>query len=110
MPTTTKYSLAEETSPSQYLDADYYLAAKLEQMKKTDPSYTMDQLLAAFKESGLTVGEHYDLYGSTEGINPSAAFDQAKYMADKLAQLQKKPNLTPDGPPPRCRKRLTKPA
>lgn len=84
-----KYSLAEETSPSQYLDADYYLAAKLEQMKKTDPSYTMDQLLAAFKESGLTVGEHYDLYGSTEGINPSAAFDQAKYMADKLAQLQK---------------------
>ncbi|MFR8053281.1 MAG: hypothetical protein ACLU6O_00635 [Bilophila wadsworthia] len=84
-----KYSLAEETSPSQYLDADYYLAAKLEQMKKTDPSYTMDQLLAAFKESGLTVGEHYDLYGSDEGINPSAAFDQAKYMADKLAQLQK---------------------
>ena len=84
-----KYSLAEETSPSQYLDADYYLAAKLAQMQKTDPSYTMDQLLAAFKESGLTVGEHYDLYGSDEGINPSAAFDQAKYMADKLAQLQK---------------------
>ncbi len=82
------YSLAEGTSPSQYLDADYYLAAKLAQMQKTDPSYTMDQLLAAFKDAGLTVGEHYDLYGSAEGINPSAAFDQAKYMADKLAQLQ----------------------
>ena len=83
-----QYSLAEGTSPSQYLDADYYLAAKLAQMQKTDPSYTMDQLLAAFKDAGLTVGEHYELYGSAEGINPSAAFDQAKYMADKLAQLQ----------------------
>ena len=86
-----KYSLAEGTNPSQYVNQAVYLTAKMEQMQKAEPDagWTMDKIIAAFKDAGLTVGEHYDAFGVKEGINPSNDFDNAKYMADKLAQLQK---------------------
>ena len=83
------YSLAEGTSPSQYLDSAVYLAGKLQQMQKTDATYTMEQLVKAFQDAGLTVGEHYTQFGAAEGVNPSNEFDDAKYMASKLEELQK---------------------
>lgn len=86
-----QFSLAEGTDPSQYVNQSVYLTAKLAEMQKAEPDagWTMDKIIAAFKDAGLTVGEHYEQFGVKEGINPSNEFDNAKYMADKLAQLQK---------------------
>lgn len=86
-----QFSLAEGTNPSQYVNQSVYLTAKLAEMQKAEPDagWTMDKIVAAFKDAGLTVGEHYEQFGVKEGINPSNEFDNAKYMADKLAQLQK---------------------
>lgn len=86
-----QFSLAEGTDPSQYVNQSVYLTAKLAEMQKAEPDagWTMDKIVAAFKDAGLTVGEHYEQFGVKEGINPSNEFDNAKYMADKLAQLQK---------------------
>lgn len=86
-----EFSLAEGTNPNQYVNQAVYLTAKMEQMQKAEPDagWTMDKIIAAFKDAGLTVGEHYAAFGVKEGLNPSNDFDNAKYMADKLAQLQK---------------------
>lgn len=83
------YGDAEGLSPNQYFDRDFYMAAKLAQMQASDPEYTMDQLEAALKDAGLTAYEHYNTYGANEGLNPSQSFDEAKYMAAKLAEMQK---------------------
>lgn len=86
-----EFSLVEGTNPNQYVNQAVYLTAKMEQMQKAEPDagWTMDKIIAAFKDAGFTVGEHYDAFGVKEGLNPSNDFDNAKYMADKLAQLQK---------------------
>lgn len=81
---------AELVSPSEYLNTAEYYAAKLAQLQRDEPDkgWTQDQMMKAFKDAGLTAAEHYVLYGAAEGVNPSNAFDDAGYMAAKLAQLQ----------------------
>lgn len=85
-----QYGDAELVSPNAYLNVAEYYAAKLAQLQATEPEvgWTLEQMLEAFKNSGLTAGEHYALFGAAEGVNPSNAFDDAQYMAAKLAQLQ----------------------
>lgn len=85
------YGDSELVSPSAMLNVAEYYAAKLLQLQKAEPekNWTQKMMLDAFKDAGLTAGEHYDLYGAKEGVNPSNAFDEVKYMADKLLQLQK---------------------
>lgn len=82
------YGDSEGVSPNAYMDVNVYMTAKLLQMQATDSSYTMEDLVEAFAKSGLTAGEHYELYGEGEGLNPSNEFDVVQYMVDKLAQLE----------------------
>mgnify|MGYP005868588779 CR=1 FL=1 len=74
-------------------DESYYLNAKLEQlhakgeMDASGKPYTMESLVKAISDAGLTPYSHYNQYGCREGLDPSSAFDQSYYLASKLAQL-----------------------
>ncbi|WP_277809984.1 hypothetical protein [Chromohalobacter canadensis] len=73
-------------------DANYYYEQKLNQLQSTDSEqygdWTIADVALAFNESGLTAEEHYEQYGATEGLNPSAEFDSQAYLSAKLGQMQ----------------------
>ena len=92
-----QYSLVEGTSGNPYFNTTEYLEAKLAQLKSVDPAqynnWTVDDVVKAFQDAGLTAEEHYQMYGCKETdangylINPSNAFDANAYVQAKLAQL-----------------------
>lgn len=63
-------STVEYISPSANFDSNAYLREKLALMQGDDPAYTMEQLVADFKEAGLTPLTHYLAYGHLENIVP----------------------------------------
>ena len=60
-------------NPSSSFDVARYMADKLAQMQKDNPDYTMDMLVEAFQEAGLSPVQHYLAYGAAEGLVPHAA-------------------------------------
>ena len=86
-------------------DESYYLNAKLEQLHakgETDASgkpYTMESLVKAISDAGLTPYSHYTQYGCREGLDPSSVFDQSYYLASKLAQLHSTGETDANGDP-----------
>ncbi|MCR5814001.1 MAG: hypothetical protein K6G15_05880 [Desulfovibrio sp.] len=68
-----KYGMKEGIDPNANFNTSKYMDAKLAQMKVTDPSYTMDQLLDAFKAANLNPVQHYFSYGQSEGLTISPA-------------------------------------
>ena len=84
-------------------DESYYLNAKLEQlhakgeMDASGNPYTMESLVKAISDAGLTPYSHYNQYGCREGLDPSSAFDQSYYLASKLAQLHSTGETDADG-------------
>lgn len=83
------YGTAEGVNPSNSFDTSAYMDAKLAQMQKTDPDYTMAQLEAAFAEAGLSALEHYYLYGQDEGITATAV------SGDEVIPAEPKPDPEP---------------
>ncbi|PHR01763.1 MAG: hypothetical protein COB32_09900 [Halomonas sp.] len=68
----------------------YYLEQKLAQLQQageTGFESTAD-VQAAFAASGLTAEQHYNQFGTAEGLNPSPEFNTDVYLNQKLAQLQ----------------------
>lgn len=84
------YGNAENVSPNQYFDVQYYMNSKLTLLKTTEPDagWDMDKLEQAFKDAGLSAWDHYTLYGISEGINPSIFFNTGDYMKAKLDQMR----------------------
>ena len=85
------YGNAENVSPNAYFDVDTYFANKLAQLQATEPDKgwtSVDQVKEAFADAGLSAWDHYTLYGTAEGISPSAGFNTEDYMNAKLAQMQ----------------------
>lgn len=86
-------------------DESYYLNAKLEQlhakgeMDASGKPYTMESLVKAISDAGLTPYSHYNQYGCREGLDPSSAFDQSYYLASKLAQLHSTGETDANGDP-----------
>lgn len=84
-------------------DESYYLNAKLEQlhakgeMDASGKPYTMESLVKAISDAGLTPYSHYTQYGCREGLDPSSTFDQSYYLASKLAQLRSTGEVDADG-------------
>lgn len=64
----TQYGVEEGINPSTAINTNQYMADKLAQMRVGDPSYTMDQLLQAFKDAGLNPISHYYVAGQGEGM------------------------------------------
>lgn len=60
-------------NPSSSFDVARYMADKLAQMQKDNPDYTMDMLVEAFQDAGLSPVQHYLAYGASEGLVPHAA-------------------------------------
>lgn len=87
-----KYGNAENISPNNMFNVAEYLLSKAKQLNaekfegKTD--WTEASVMSVFQTVGLSAWDHYTLYGTAEGINPSNAFDTKAYMNAKLAQLK----------------------
>lgn len=73
-----------------WFDRDYYLNQKLLQLQRVMPDEysTPEQVEAAIEGHGLTLYEHYSLYGRNEGLNPNAYFNETEYLEAKLTSLQ----------------------
>ena len=63
-----RHGWEEGINPSKAMDTNQYMADKLAQMQATDPSYTMEQLVTAFKQSGYDPIAHYYAAGKAEGL------------------------------------------
>ncbi|WP_300705710.1 hypothetical protein [uncultured Desulfovibrio sp.] len=85
------HGMDENISPMEDFDVMFYLQSKADALnavnyegKEWDPASVMD----AFKAAGIeSAWEHYQLYGSSEGIATSADFDSAAYFVAKVKQL-----------------------
>lgn len=86
------FGMDENISPNEGFDVMFYLQAKADALNAVhyegknnwDASSVMD----AFKAAGIeSAWEHYQLYGSSEGIATSADFDSAAYFVAKVNQL-----------------------
>ena len=75
--------------PSELFDTNVYLCNKLAQLQReyASDNWTMDKLLDAMEESGLTPLQHFELYGDDESISFSTLFDSEEYLLNKTKQL-----------------------
>ena len=85
------FGMDENISPNEAFDAMFYLQSKADALnavnyegKKWDAASVMD----AFKAAGIeSAWEHYQMFGSSEGIATSADFDSEAYFVAKVKQL-----------------------
>ncbi len=76
------YGTREGLDPSAGFDTSAYMDAKLAQMQKTAPGYTMEKLQAAFSDAGLSALTHYELYGRAEGLSPMGVKSLMEVVVD----------------------------
>lgn len=74
-----------------WLDEDFYLKSKLNQLNTTDPAagWTMETMCQAIKNAGFTALSHFESYSLTERTSPNPFFNAFEYLQAKLKQLQK---------------------
>ncbi|MCR4666517.1 MAG: hypothetical protein K5657_04385, partial [Desulfovibrio sp.] len=75
---------------AKWFDYSTYMNNKLAQMQESDPSYTMDDLVAAFNKYGFSdeagAYKHFQKYGHKEDVSPNATFDPTYYYQSKAIQ------------------------
>lgn len=85
------HGMDENISPNEGFDAMFYLKSKaddLNAVKYEGKEWTAASVLNAFKAAGIeSAWEHYQLYGSNEGIATSIDFDSEAYFVAKVKQL-----------------------
>ena len=85
------HGMDENISPMEGFDVMFYLQSKADALnavnyegKEWDAASVMD----AFKAAGIeSAWEHYQMFGSSEGIATSADFDSEAYFVAKVKQL-----------------------
>lgn len=85
------FGMDENISPMEGFDVMFYLQSKADALtavkyegKEWDAASVMD----AFKAAGIeSAWEHYQMFGSSEGIATSAEFDSEAYFVAKVKQL-----------------------
>jgi hypothetical protein len=85
----TAFGAAEDVAPNQYFNANEYYYAKAAQYFGVETA-TATQAAAVAKmiqDTGMNAWTHYQQFGSTEGVNPSNAFDAKAYLAAKAAAM-----------------------
>ncbi len=86
------YGQDEGVSPNQYFNAAQYLSFKTALFYNTSaPSVTAEQrafVKTAIENAGMSLWDHYNQFGSAEGVNPSNFFDNETYMLKKLAHCK----------------------
>lgn len=85
------FGMDENISPNKAFDAMFYLQSKadaLNAVKYEGKTWDAASVMDAFKAAGIeSAWEHYQLYGSSEGIATSADFDSEAYFVAKVKQL-----------------------
>ena len=81
----------ENISPMEGFDVMFYLQAKadaLNAVKYEGKEWDAASVMDAFKAAGIeSAWEHYQMFGSSEGIATSADFDSEAYFVAKVKQL-----------------------
>lgn len=79
----------EGISPNPDFDPSYYLASKAAHHYNTQnvQPHHVESLSQILADNGMTAWDHYQQFGWKEGFNPSANFDAAQYMQNKLSSL-----------------------
>ena len=85
------YGMDENISPNEAFDVKFYLQSKadaLNAVKFEGKTWDAVSVMDAIKAAGMnSAWEHYQLYGSQEGIATSATFDSEDYFIAKVAQM-----------------------
>lgn len=85
------HGMDENISPMEDFDVMFYLQSKadaLNAVKYEGKEWDAASVMDAFKAAGIeSAWEHYQMFGSSEGIATSADFDSAAYFVAKVKQL-----------------------
>lgn len=85
------FGMDENISPNEGFNAMFYLRSKADALNAVNYEgkvWTAASVLNAFKAAGIeSAWEHYQLYGSNEGIATSIDFDSEAYFVAKVKQL-----------------------
>ena len=85
------HGMDENISPNEGFNAMFYLRSKADDLNAVNYEgkvWTAASVLNAFKAAGIeSAWEHYQLYGSNEGIATSIDFDSEAYFVAKVKQL-----------------------
>ncbi len=85
------FGMDENISPNEAFDATFYLrskAAALNAINYEGKVWTAASVMDAFKAAGIeSAWEHYQMFGSSEGIATSTVFDSEAYFVAKVNQL-----------------------
>lgn len=85
------HGMDENISPMEGFDVMFYLQSKadaLNAVKYEGKEWDAASVMDAFKAAGIeSAWEHYQMFGSSEGIATSADFDSAAYFVAKVKQL-----------------------
>ena len=88
-----EFGMDENISPNASFDATFYLNAKAAQLNALNvdgKAWTAASVMDAIKATGMnSAWEHFDMFGSQEGISTSANFDTAAYIVAKTALMNK---------------------
>ncbi len=89
----TEYGMNENISPNADFDVTFYLNAKAAQLNALNvdgKEWTAVSVMDAIKAAGMnSAWEHFEKYGSQEGVATSATFDTAAYFVAKTALMNK---------------------
>lgn len=85
------FGMDENISPNEAFDATFYLKSKADALNAINYEgkvWTAASAMDAFKAAGIeSAWEHYQMFGSSEGIATSADFDSEAYFVAKVNQL-----------------------
>ena len=85
------FGMDENISPNEAFDATFYLKSKADALNAINYEgkvWTAASVMDAFKAAGIeSAWEHYQMFGSSEGIATSAEFDSEAYFVAKVKQL-----------------------
>lgn len=79
---------------ANWFDKDYYLTLKLLQLDAAGQRQGIQDIAGLdqfLQNAGMSAESHYLAYGHSEGLNPSAYFNETEYLNAKLAQLHEDP-------------------
>lgn len=85
------FGMDENISPNEAFDAMFYLQSKADALNAVNyegKTWDAASVMDAFKAAGIeSAWEHYQMFGSSEGIATSADFDSEAYFVAKVKQL-----------------------
>ena len=77
------FGYIEGLNPSKIFDNNDYLREKLAQIRHTDPDTRISDLVQSLHSAGLSPLQHFEIYGNSEWLSPTAYFNVDDYLMFK---------------------------